>query len=72
MARQRGFIAAAFEIDPPLMTRGRQFGDYAFRIKFSLRDSLSGPALRLRQVTGHAKTRANLAALSVVHIGDRL
>jgi len=54
------------------MTRGRQFGDCVFRIKFSFRTSLSDPALRLRQVTGHAKTRANMAVLSVVHIGDRL
>jgi hypothetical protein len=54
------------------MTRGRQFGDCAFRIKFSLCANFSSLALRLRQVTGHAKTRANLAALSVMYIGDKI
>jgi hypothetical protein len=53
------------------MTCGRQFGDCAFRIKLSLCVNFFTLALRLRQVTGHAKTRANLAALSVMHIGDR-
>ena len=54
------------------MTRGRQFGDRAFRIKLSLCVNFSNLALRLRQVTGHAKTRPNLAALPVMYIGDRL
>jgi hypothetical protein len=59
-------------MDHPLMTREKQFGDCAFRIKFSLCANFSTLALRLRQVTGHAKTRPNLAALPVMHIGDKI
>jgi hypothetical protein len=54
------------------MTTDKQFGDFDMRIKPLCCDNFFNLALRLRQVTGHAKTRANLAALSVVHIGDRL
>jgi hypothetical protein len=52
------------------MAAGARFSDFDMRIKPLFCGNFSNLALRLRQVTGHAKTQANLAISAAIDYGE--